>query len=119
MEPSWTLPRLVDLARATELLLTGRFVEAEEAPDVGLVTDVVDPRSVIDQALEIAGMIAGNSPVGVAMIKQVVRTNVHAPSLEAALELENRNQVIAANTDDMAEALAAFRGKRRPTFVGR
>lgn len=116
---SWTLPRLVGLARATEILLTGRFVEAEEARDIGLATEVVEPGSVVDRALEIAGVIAGNSPVGVALTKQAVRTNVDAPCLAAALELENRNQVIAADTEDMAEALTAFREKRPPTFVGR
>lgn len=115
---SWTLPRLVGLARANELLLTGRFVEAEEAANIGLVTDVVAPEAVVDRALEVADVIAGNSPLGVALSKRVVRTNVDAPSLEAALEVENRNQVIATRTDDMVEALAAFREKRRPTFAG-
>jgi enoyl-CoA hydratase/carnithine racemase len=115
---SWTLPRLVGLARATEILLTGRFVEADEALDIGLVTDVVEPETVVERALEIATVIAGNSPVGVSLTKQVLRTNVDAPSLEAALEVENRNQVLATRTDDMTEALTAFREKRRPTFVG-
>ena len=115
---SWTLPRLVGLARATEILLTGRFVEADEALEIGLVTDVVEPDAVLDRALEVAATIAGNSPVGVALTKRVLRTNVDAPSLEAALEVENRNQVLATRTDDMTEALTAFREKRRPTFVG-
>lgn len=115
---SWALPRLLGLARATEILLTGRFVDAEEAREIGLVTDVVEAGKVTDRALEVAAMIAQNSPVGVALTKQVVRTNVDASSLAAALELENRNQVLATRTDDMTEALAAFREKRRPTFVG-
>jgi len=115
---SWTLPRLVGLGRATEILLTGRFVEADEAHAIGLVTDVVAPDEVVSRALEIARVIAGNSPVGVELTKQVVRTNVDAPSLQAALELENRNQVVAATTDDMLEALTAFREKRPPIFVG-
>ena len=115
---SWTLPRLVGLARATEILLTGRFVEAEEARDIGLVTEVVEPDAVVARALEIAAVIAGNSPVGVALTKQVVRANVDAPSLQAALEVEDRNQVIATRTDDMVEALTAFREKRPPSFVG-
>jgi enoyl-CoA hydratase/carnithine racemase len=115
---SWTLPRLVGLSRASEILLTGRFVDAEEALAIGLVTAVVEPAGVLDRALQVATTIAQNSPVGVALTKQVLRSNVDAPSLDAALELENRNQVLATRTRDMTEALTAFREKRRPTFVG-
>lgn len=116
---SWALPRLVGLGRAYEILLTGRFVEAEEALRIGLVTDVVDPEDLRDRALETARLIVGNSPVGMALTKQVVQNNVDAPSLEAALALENRNQVLATRTHDMVEALAAFREKRTPTYTGR
>ncbi len=116
---SWALPRLVGLGRAYEILLTGRFVEAEEALRIGLVTDVVDPEDLLDRALETARLIVGNSPVGMALTKQVVQNNVDAPSLEAALALENRNQVLATRTHDMVEALAAFREKRTPTYAGR
>jgi enoyl-CoA hydratase/carnithine racemase len=115
---SWALPRLVGLGRAYEILLTGRFVEAAEALHIGLVTDVVDGERLLDRAMETAAMIVGNSPVGMALTKQVLQNNVDAPSLEAALALENRNQVLATRTDDMVEALAAFREKRPPTFVG-
>jgi enoyl-CoA hydratase/carnithine racemase len=115
---SWMLPRLVGLGRAYEILLTGRFVGAQEAADIGLVTDVVDPDKLLLRAIEIADVICGNSPVGMALTKQVLQINVDAPSLEAALALENRNQVLATRTDDMREALRAFREKRTPRFVG-
>ena len=115
---SWALPRLVGLGRAYEILLTGRFVEADEALRIGLVSDVVPPDQLLDRTLETARMIVGNSPVGMALTKQVVQTNVDAPSLEAALALENRNQVLATRTDDMVEALTAFREKRNPTYRG-
>lgn len=115
---SWALPRLVGLGRAYEILLTGRFVGAEEALHIGLVTDVVEADALLERALETAALIVGNSPVGMALTKQVVQHNVDAPSLEAALALENRNQVLASRTTDMVEALAAFREKRSPDFVG-
>ncbi|MGQ4615646.1 enoyl-CoA hydratase-related protein [Nocardia sp. R7R-8] len=115
---SWALPRLVGLGRATEILLTGRFVDAAEALRIGLVTDVCQPEDLIDRALEVADQIRGNSPVGMALTKQVLQTNVDAPSLDAALMIENRNQVLASRTADMREALAAFRAKRAPRFVG-
>lgn len=115
---SWLLPRLVGLGRASEIMLTGRFVEAEEALRIGMVTDVVGTDALLDRALEHAAAICANSPVGMALTKRVLQTNVDAPSLEAALELENRNQVLATRTDDMAEALEAFQAKRPPEFKG-
>lgn len=116
---SWALPRIVGLGRAYEILLTGRFVEAPEALQIGLVTDVVDAEALLDRAMETADLIVGNSPTGMALTKHVVQNNVDAPSLEAALALENRNQVLATRTDDMVEALNAFREKRAPRYVGR
>jgi enoyl-CoA hydratase len=116
---SWMLPRIVGLGQAYEILLTGRLVDADEAVRIGLVNRVVPGDGVVDAALDLAGVIASNSPLGVRLTKQVVQVNVDAPSLEAALELENRNQVLTSRTRDMAEALQAFREKRAPVYVGR
>lgn len=116
---SYLLPRLVGAGRAAEILLTGRFVDAGEALAIGLVTDVVEPDHLLDRAVEVAAMIARNSPVGVRLTKEVLRANAHAPSLDAAAHLENRNQVLVSRTVDMVEALTAFREKREPTFIGR
>lgn len=111
---SWFLPRLVGHGRAAEILLTGRFVPAEEALAIGLASEVVDEGAHLARALEIASVIRGNSPFGMRMTKQILAS---APtSLEAALEVENRTQVLASRTDDMREAVAAFREKREPRF---
>jgi enoyl-CoA hydratase/carnithine racemase len=115
---SYLLPRLVGLGRATEILMTGRFVDADEALTIGLVTQVVEGRALLGEALRIAGVICGNSPTGMELTKHVIRANLDAPSLDAALALENRNQVLATRTIDMVEALTAFREKRPPVFVG-
>lgn len=115
---SWFLPRVVGLGRASEILLTGRFVGAEEAAGMGLVNRVVPADELLPAAFALAEQIAANTPFGVSLTKQVLAANVDAPSLEAALELENRNQVLATRTQDMAEALTAFREKRPPVFVG-
>ncbi|MFT4262558.1 MAG: enoyl-CoA hydratase-related protein [Nocardioides sp.] len=115
---SWALPRIVGLGRAYEILLTGRFVDSSEALSIGLVTEIVEPDDLLDRAVEVARQICGNSPAAMELTKRVVQQNVDAPSLEAALALENRSQVLATRTADMVEALSAFREKREPTFVG-
>jgi enoyl-CoA hydratase len=116
---SWLLPRLVGLGRAYDILLTGRFVGAAEALDMGLVNRVVERSELLAAARALAGQIVGNSPFGMALTKQVVQQNVDAPSLEAAVAVENRCQVLASRTEDMAEALSAFREKRAPVFANR
>lgn len=116
---SWALPRIVGLGHAYEMLLTGRMVDAEEAARTGLVNRVVPADGLVEAALDLAGEIAANSPLGVALTKAVVQANVDAPSMQAAVELENRNQVLASRTEDMAEALRAFRDKRLPVYTGR
>lgn len=65
-----------------------------------------------------AVMFVRNSPVAMALTKQVLRGNVDAPPLEAALALQNRNQVLATRTEDMVEAPTAFSERRKPTDVG-
>lgn len=116
---SWMLPRIVGLGHAYEILLTGRLIEADEAARMGLVNRVVPAEDLLTAGLDMAELIAANSPLGVRLTKQMVQANVDAPSLEAAVELENRNQTLTAGTQDMAEALAAFLEKRPPAFTGR
>lgn len=113
---SWLLPRAIGAARAAEILLTGRLVPAEEAERIGLLTRVVEPHVLQDAALEIAAALCRNSPFGVALTKRVLHTNIDAPSLEAAIELENRNQVLATRSAGFREALSAFRERRAPQF---
>jgi enoyl-CoA hydratase len=116
---SWLLPRLVGASKAFELLLTGRFVDAEEADRIGLVSRVVPDGQVVDAALEIADQIVANSPFGVWMTKEVMWSNLEIGSLHAGIDLENRNQILASLTDDMREAMTAFLEKRPPDFGNR
>ncbi|WP_105034171.1 enoyl-CoA hydratase/isomerase family protein [Cryobacterium aureum] len=116
---SWFLPRIVGLGRATEIMLTGRFVDSAEALAIGLVSDVVADGAVLDRALATAAAISANSPFSMRMSKQVIVANSAASSLGAAVALENRTQVLASRTEDMREALTAFREKRAPEFSGR
>lgn len=116
---SHLLPRIVGLGVASELMLTGRQVGAEEALRIGLANSVCEPDELLDAAVELGERLAANSPFALRMTKQVLHRNVDAPSLEAAIELENRTQVVATRTEDMKEALAAFREKRPPLYSGR
>lgn len=116
---SHMLPRIVGEGIAAEMMLTGRLVEPEEALRIGLVNRVVGAEELLDEARSVAAEIARNSPFGVRMTKQVLHRNVDAPSIEAAIELENRTQVLSIQTEDVREALAAFQEKREPRFHNR
>ncbi|MCW2985351.1 MAG: enoyl-CoA hydratase/isomerase family protein [Conexibacter sp.] len=115
---SWSLPRIVGLGRASEILLTGRFVDAEEAERIGLVNQVVPADELLDAAFAIGEQIAANSPFGVMLTKRVVHANVDASGLRNAIETENRGQTLATRGSDFPEALSAFRERRTPAFTG-
>ena len=114
---SWLLPRLIGASRAYELMLTGRFLPADEAKAIGLVLDVVPDGAVVDAALAEAELIAQNSPFGVQMTKEVMWSQLEIGSLAAGIDLENRTQLLASHTGDMMEAVAAFLAKRPPRFT--
>lgn len=117
MGVSYTLPRLVGGSRGFELLLTARTVDAEEAARIGLVAAVTDPGApVVDRALEYAATICGYAPFGVVMTKEVMWSNLDAPSLEAAIHLENRTQILASTGGEVVEAATAFMEKRPPRW---
>jgi enoyl-CoA hydratase len=116
---SWLLPRLVGASRAFELLLTGRFVDAQEALSCGLVADVVEPDKLLPRAETIAAAIAANSPHGVRMTKKVMWAQLETGSLQAGLALEDATQVGAALSADHREAVAAFTEHRPPRFTDR
>jgi enoyl-CoA hydratase/carnithine racemase len=116
---SWSLPRVVGFGLAAEIMLTGRFVEADEAARIGLVNRVVPADELLDAAFDVAGQIAANTPFGVTLTKRVLHANVDAGSLGQAVEVENRGQTLATRGEDFREALSAFRQKRVATFTSR
>lgn len=79
---TWSLPRLVGPARAKEILMTGRTVEAEEARAIGLVNDVVDAADLAGRAVAMAQTIAAYPPHGIAGIKSLVDTSLGLPPLQ-------------------------------------
>ena len=114
---SWVLPRLVGAARAQELMLTGRIFDAEEAFRIGLVVEVVDNDSLLELAYLKAKQIMLNTPFGVALTKEGMWSALEIPGMQAAIDLENRQQIMASATADHREAMAAFLEKRTPNYV--
>ncbi|HEX7034527.1 MAG TPA: enoyl-CoA hydratase/isomerase family protein [Pseudomonadales bacterium] len=113
---SYFLPRLVGSALASELLLTGRFIDAERAKAVGLVSDVVPDAELAEAGRRIANEILANSPIGVRLTKECLNMSIDAGSLEAVIAMEDRQQILASTTGDMREGVAAFLEKRKPRY---
>jgi enoyl-CoA hydratase/carnithine racemase len=111
------LPRLVGVARAKELVLTGRRIGAAEALAMGLVTQLAPPQGLLDEALALAERLARNAPVSLRQAKRAIDGGLHLP-LEEALDLEHRLYQDCLGTKDRLEALAAFAEKRAPVFRG-
>lgn len=105
---TYFLPKAVGRAKASEILLTGRAVEAEEADRIGLVSCLVDTEALMDTAMQTARTMLDKSSLGLRLTKETLRQNENAPSLETAIELENRNQSILCCSPDFFEAVMAF-----------
>jgi enoyl-CoA hydratase/carnithine racemase len=117
MGVSWLLPRLIGASRAHELMLTGRRVGAEEAEQIGLVAAVVDGEALLDRALEAAEQIAAWTPWGIRLTKQGMWSALEIPSERAAIEYEDRQQIMALHGAAPQEAVSAFLEKRAASFV--
>ena len=115
---SWLLTRLVGTAKARELYLLGDIIDANEAGALGMVNRVVDDAALHDATYAWARRIAGGARVAYGYMKR----NLHAAETEplaTVLEMEAVHQARTAQTEDHAEAVAAFTAKRAPIFRGR
>jgi enoyl-CoA hydratase len=117
MGVSYLLPRLIGAANSNDLLLTGRRIDAAEALRMGLVSRVEPDAELADAAVEIASGMAGFSPYGLSMTKDTVWANLEVGSLAAAIELEDRNQLMLGFTDNLPEAIRAFAAGRPPVYT--
>ena len=117
MGTSWLLPRLIGASRAHELMLTGRRVAAEEALAIGLVADVVPGEELAARALRAAQQIAELAPWGVRLTKQGMWSALEIPSARAAVEYEDRQQIMATFGRAVPEAVEAFLHKRPADFA--
>lgn len=117
MGASWLLPRLIGVARSNDLLLTGRVVDSAEALQMGLVSRVLPDDELLPTCLEVAEVMTGYSPYGLSMTKDVLWANLEVASLEAAVELEDRNQLMLGFTENLPEAIRAFDAGRPPQYT--
>jgi enoyl-CoA hydratase len=117
MGASWLLPRLIGVARSNDLLLTGRALDATEALAMGLVSRVLPDDELLEHCLDVAAAMTRFSPYGLAMTKDVLWANLEVASLEAAVELEDRNQLMLGFTENLPEAIRAFDEGRPPVYT--
>ena len=114
---SYFLPKIVGSAHAADMLYSGRIVDAAEAREMALITKIVSHEELIPTALAIADSIVRKaSPMGLRLTKQVLNETVNGIPLETALKLENRNQILASQTEDAREARSAWFEKRDPVW---
>ncbi len=116
---SYFLPRLVGVSVASELMLTGRFINAERSLRVGLVSEVVPDDKLEEAAQSYLNEMLTTSPLGLRLTKECLNMSVDAPSLEAAVAMEDRNQILCSQTIDVAEGMRAFLEKREPQYKDR
>jgi enoyl-CoA hydratase len=110
---TYFLPKLVGSARAADILMTGRTVDAVEAEKIGLMSRQVDETGLMEEAMKVAHDMLGKTPLGLRLTKETLNQNLNAPSLEAAIELENRNQSILCLTPEFFEAVEVFGNKKK------
>lgn len=116
MGSSYLLPRLVGTSIASELLLTGRFIHAERALRVNLVSEVVEPDKIEAAAQVYIDEMLTTTPMGLRMTKECINYSVDAPSMDAAMAMEDRHQVLLTHSEDHREAVSAFFEKRAPVY---
>ncbi len=119
MGSSYFLPRLVGTSVASELMLTGRFIHAERALSTGLVSEVVPDAQLSEAAKPYLHEMLTTSPMGLRLTKEGLNMAIDAQGLEAAMAIENRNQLLCSKTEDVKEGMRAFIEKRDPVYTGR
>jgi enoyl-CoA hydratase len=112
------LPRLVGFGRAMELVLTGDFIDAEEAYRIGLVNKVVPPEELMEAAKKLAGKIAKKAPLAIQFAKEAVNRSLEVGIYEG-LAHESYLHALACATEDKKEGVQAFLEKRKPDFKGK
>jgi len=113
----WFLPRIVGMPKATELFLSGDFVDAQEALRIGLVNRVLPSADTLVHTQEFAAKLAAGPPLATRMLKRMLVQSART-DLDTALDLASSHMGVARSTSDAAEALSAFRERRPASYKG-
>ncbi|HEY8614624.1 enoyl-CoA hydratase/isomerase family protein [Phenylobacterium sp.] len=116
---SYFLPRMVGSSVAAEYMLTGRFITAERARELGLVSQIVPPDELAPVAQGFVDDMLHATPLGLRLTKEALNHAIDAGGLEAAIAMEDRNQILASADGDFGEGVRAFLEKRRPVYSQR
>lgn len=114
---TWTLPRLVGMARAKALTMLGERISAEQAEQWGMIWRCIDDEALQDEALELARHLATQPTTGLALIKRALNASA-GNTCDQQLDLERDLQRLAGRTEDYREGVGAFKEKRTATFKG-
>lgn len=121
LHPDWGgtyfLPRIVGMAKACELIWSGKMISAQEAQDLGIVSQLEAPDELMRSALDMANSFAAGPPIAIRMAKRAIYRSMDS-TLREALEYETYAQNTCSSTMDAKEGIAAFVEKREPVFTG-
>jgi len=112
------LPRLIGRGKAKELIFTGRRVDAREALEIGLVNQICDPESLLEECQKMAAMICETGPIAIEQAKYAINYGLET-DLNTGLGIESNAYWVTIPTEDRLEGLAAFQEKRKPVYKGR
>lgn len=114
---SYFLPRMVGSSVAAEYMLTGRFLAAERAYQLGLISRIVEPEALEAEARAFAKDMLHATPLGLRLTKEALNHAIDANGLEAAIAMEDRNQILCVQDGDFGEGIRAFLEKREPVYT--
>ena len=112
------LPRLIGRGKAKELIFTGRRVDAREALQIGLVNQICDPESLLEECQKMAAMICEAGPIAIEQAKYAINYGLET-DLHTGLGIESNAYWVTIPTEDRLEGLAAFQEKRKPVYKGK
>lgn len=116
---SYFLPRMVGSSVAAEYMLTGRFLHAERARELGLVSRIVPREQLETEAEGFVRDMLHATPLGLRLTKECLNHAIDAQGLEAAIAMEDRNQILCSRDGDFEEGVRAFLDKRPPSYAAR